>query len=91
MSFRFEFEAMHLARLRGAPWPARKSGSVQRLPRRGTAVRRGAAQAPLSRGAEASGLERDARAGISPDERSRGAGWRNRRDDREMCDRQAGQ
>lgn len=41
---------------------------VQTLPRRGTAKRRGAAQAPPEGGAEASGVERGARAGKSPHE-----------------------
>jgi hypothetical protein len=50
-------------------------------------MRRGAAQAPLSWGAEASGLERDARAGISPRREAAGAGFQFRKDHREMSGR----
>ena len=57
------FEAMHLARLRGAQRPARKSGAFKGCPQ-GTAKRRGVGREPKT--TETSGLEGDARAGISP-------------------------
>jgi hypothetical protein len=56
-------KAMHLARLRGAQRPARKSGAFKGGPR-GTAKRRGVGREPKA--TETSGLEDDARAGISP-------------------------
>ena len=54
---------MHLARLRGAQRPARKSGAFKGGPQ-GTAKRRGVGREPKA--TETSGLEDDARAGISP-------------------------
>jgi hypothetical protein len=57
------FEAMHLARLRGAPRPARESGAFKGSPK-GTAKRRGVGREPKA--TETSGLEDDVRAGISP-------------------------
>ena len=56
-------EAMHLARLRGAQRPARKSDALKGCPQ-GTAQRRGVGREPKV--TETSGLEGDARAGISP-------------------------
>jgi hypothetical protein len=66
MTFRFTFNAMHLARLRGALRPERKSGGFKGCP--AGAPRSGAElhKPGSSQGAEASGLEPDARAGISP-------------------------
>jgi hypothetical protein len=66
MSFRFEFEAMHLARLRGAQVARAIERRVQRLqPRSGAELHNPAKPFGVA-GAEASGLERGARAGISP-------------------------
>jgi hypothetical protein len=65
MSFRFTFKAMHLARLRGALRPARKSGGFKGCPQ-GTGSGAELHKPGSSSGAEASGLERNARAGISP-------------------------
>src|ERR1700733_5405768 len=53
---------MHLARLRGAQRPARKSGAFKGGPQ-GTAKRHGVGREPKA--TETSGLEGDARAGIS--------------------------
>jgi hypothetical protein len=54
---------MHLARLRGARRPARTSGAFKGGPQ-GTAKRRGVGREPKA--TETSGLEGDARTGISP-------------------------
>jgi hypothetical protein len=54
---------MHLARLRGARRPAGKSGAFKGCPQ-GTAKRHGVGREPTA--TETSGLEDDARAGISP-------------------------
>jgi hypothetical protein len=54
---------MHLARLRGEQRPARKGGVFKGYPQ-GTAKRRGVGREPKA--TETSGLEGDARAGISP-------------------------
>jgi len=56
-------KAMHLVRLRGAQRPARNSGAFKGGPQ-GTAKRRGVGREPKA--TETSGLEGDARAGISP-------------------------
>jgi len=56
-------KAMHLVRLRGAQRPARNSGAFKGGPQ-GTAKRRGVGREPKV--TETSGLEGDARAGISP-------------------------
>src|ERR1700722_4091698 len=54
---------MHLVRLRGAQRPARNSGAFKGCPQ-GIAKRRGVGREPKA--TETSGLEGDARAGISP-------------------------
>jgi hypothetical protein len=63
MFLSFGLKAMHLARLRGAQRPARKSSAFKGCPQ-GTAKRRGVGREPKA--TETSDLEGDARAGINP-------------------------
>ena len=74
MSFRFGVEAMHFARLRGALCPARTSGAFTGCPPlvyRGTAQRRGAAQALFSWARKRTALNGTRARGKDPRMRSR--------------------
>jgi len=76
---------MHLVRLRGAQRPARNSGAFKGGPQ-GTAKRRGVGREPKA--TETSGLEGDARAGISPHKfEAAGVGFLIERNISSMSDR----